>query len=82
MATLVISVEVMSIHEAKNMGEVIELALRVSSRSEGRRFVMEYLEAAPELTEEKIQNNLWYGLSRHFDSDHDEIARYMSYFTE
>lgn len=74
----------MTIHTAKTMGDVMKLVLSVSSRSEGRRLVMEYLEAAPDLTEEKIIENIKYGLSRHFDggeANDRQYRRYMTYFS-
>ena len=74
----------MTIHTAKTMGEVMNLVLAVSSRAEGRRFMMEYLEAAPDLTEEKILENIKYGLSRHFDggeANDREYRRYVAYFS-
>lgn len=73
----------MSIHEAKTMGEVMALVLRVSSRAEGKRFVMEYLEAAPDLTEKEIVENIKFGLSRHFDcGGDDEYRRMVSFFVD
>lgn len=71
------------IHEAKNMGEVVDLILKVRSRAEGQRFMMAYLESAPNLTEANILENIKFGLSRHFDGGEEnvrEYKRYMSYF--
>ena len=67
------------------MGDVMKLVLAVSSRAEGRRFVMEYLEAAPDLTEDKIIENIKYGLSRHFDGGEEndrQYRRYVAFFTQ
>lgn len=69
----------MTIHTAKTMGDVMKLILAVSSRAEGRRFVMEYLEASPDLTEENIIANIKYGLSRHFDGGEENDRQYRLY---
>ena len=72
----------MNIHTAKTMGDVMKLVLLVSSRAEGKRFVMNYLESAPDLTEPEVIANLKLGLSRHFDGAAfaAEYQRYVSYF--
>lgn len=73
------------IHEAKNMGEVVALILKVKSRADGKRFVMDYLESAPGLTEAQIIENIEFGLSRHFDGSAGstrEYKRYMAYFRD
>ena len=72
----------MSIHEAKTMGEVMDLVCKVESRAEGRRFVMEYLEAAPDLTEEKVRANIRYGIQRWFDGDQREVDLRWGYFSD
>lgn len=73
----------MTIHTAKTMGDVMKLVLAITSRKEGRRFIMEYLEAAPDLTEEKILENIKYGLSRHFgggEENHRLYQKHLIYF--
>lgn len=72
-----------NIHNARTMGDVMNLILAISSREAGRRFVMDYLEAAPDLTEEKIVENIKFGLSRHFDGGEEndrQYWRYVAYF--